>query len=333
MNHPEGFDGEIVIADNGQGRGSMDWDQTNSEDKKQSVQDIVDFFSKNNKISVFLWDNIGWNKVQEYSAGDNESGYIVYDTADEETGIYTSYPKFETIYGTKISFKYGIWNETAYEKRLKIINFPVLKSHSGYGVTAAMKNYMWVQTQKLANGHEKVATGGMGTLMAECGLPTLNILDAIWVNANPSPSVNVGPSTTYSEATRVNVILASLDPIALDYWAAKHILVQTAELLGKKNIETINPDEKGTKGLTEAFGIWLEKSKDELIRGGSNVTSNEAEMNIFANSLTINTTFSPNSYLWIYLTVGSFTVLLVIVILFILKKKGKILFRSQRKIT
>ncbi|NIV94818.1 DUF362 domain-containing protein, partial [candidate division KSB1 bacterium] len=59
-------------------------------------------------------------------------------------------------------------------------NMPVLKSHSWYGVTASLKHYMGVQTQRLANGHQTVATGGMGTLMVETGLPTLNIIDAIW---------------------------------------------------------------------------------------------------------------------------------------------------------
>ena len=74
-------------------------------------------------------------------------------------------------------------NGTGYEKRLKVINMPVLKSHVWYGVTASLKHYMGVQSEGeqvgvgLANGHDTVGTGGMGTLMVETGLPTLNIID------------------------------------------------------------------------------------------------------------------------------------------------------------
>ncbi|MFX0210892.1 MAG: DUF362 domain-containing protein, partial [Candidatus Hodarchaeota archaeon] len=234
VDHPEGFEGEIVVADNGQGRGNLDWHYSNAENHSQSTQDVVDIFSSTYNVSTYDWQNIRGTSVNEYSTGDMVDGYIVYDTPDPETEIYVSYPKFETEFGTQISFKNGIWNGTGYEKRLKVINMPVLKSHLIYGVTAATKHYMGVQTEivngGLANGHETVATGGMGTLMVELGLPTLNIIDAIWVNANPFPSKFTGPSTSYSVATRVNTLLAGVDPIALDYWAAKHILIETAKL-------------------------------------------------------------------------------------------------------
>ena len=68
--------------------------------------------------------------------------------------------------------------------------------------------------------------------MVETGLPTLNIIDAIWVNANPPPFSGNGPGTPYDQATRVNALMASTDPVALDYWAAKRVLMQTANLIG-----------------------------------------------------------------------------------------------------
>jgi len=43
-----------------------------------------------------------------------------------------------------------------------------------------------------------------------------------WINAIP---VN-GPDIIYGEAIRVNLVLARTDPVALDYWASKHILLQ-----------------------------------------------------------------------------------------------------------
>ncbi len=224
--------------------------------------------------------------MNEYSSGDMSDGYILYDLPDPETGIYVSYPKFRTQFGTYISFKNGIWNGTGYEKRLKVINMPVLKSHSGYGVTAALKHYMGVQSQGegvggLANGHSSVATGGMGTLMVETGLPTLNIIDAIWINANPPPSALAGPGTPYDRATRVNVLMAGTDPVALDYWAARHVLVQAASTIGYDDTRTVDPDNTDRNGLAEAFGVWLDRAKNEIVAGGYIATTDEDCMNVY----------------------------------------------------
>jgi hypothetical protein len=277
--HPDGFAGEIVVADNGQGWGSMGHSQSNAENITQSTQDVVDMFSSIYNASTFDWQSIRGMQVDEYSEGDMTDGYILYDTADPETGIYVSYPKFETEFGTYISFKHGIWNGTGYEKRLKIINVPVLKSHSIYSVTASVKHYMGVQSEGyavsggLANGHAKVGTGGMGTLMTEAGMPTLNIIDAIWINANPPGSGwRCGPSTPYEAATRVNVLMASTDPVALDYWAAKHVLVQAASKIGYTGMEQYY--------ITE-FGGWLNLTKNEIAAAGLNVTTDENCMNVY----------------------------------------------------
>ena len=122
-----------------------------------------------------------------------DDGYIVNETRNPRTGIYVSYPKFRTQYGTYVSFKKGIWNTTtrAYDEgRLKIVNVPVLKSHGGYGVTGAVKNYMGVPSDNLtakmgSRTHNTVIKGGMGTEMAETRYPAITVLDAIWINAIP----------------------------------------------------------------------------------------------------------------------------------------------------
>lgn len=303
--HPDEFVGEIVVADNGQGRGSLDFADNNAEDHDQSVQDVVDMFSPTHHVSTFNWQTIRGIQVDEYSEGDLNNGYILYDTADPETGIFVTYPKFQTVYGTFISFRDGIWNGNYYENRLRVINMPVLKSHIRYGVTAAVKHYMGVQSEGtppgmsggLGNGHNTVATGGMGTLMVECGTPTLNILDAIWINAHPGISMPpAGPSTSYSYASRVNVIMASTDPIALDYWAARHVLMQAASLAGySANLHYIDPDSTLSSGLTEAFGVWLTLSRDELNRRGYSVTNNENRMNVYISQAGISSAISNPS--------------------------------------
>lgn len=331
VDHPDGFIGEIIVADNGQGLGSMDYGENNAENRSQSTQVVVDTFSAKYNVSTYSWDDIRSQRVEEYSEGDLMDGYIVYETADPETGIYASYPKFKTEFGTAISFKHGIWNGTGYEKRLKVINLPVLKSHSNYGVTASVKNYMGVQTEilngGLANGHRSIATGGMGTLMVECGLPTLNIIDAIWVNANPSPDLYCGPSTSYWMATRVNILIAGLDPVALDYWAAKYVLIPTASSIGYDDTQALHPEKTERGRLEEAFGVWLELTKDEMLRSGYNVTSDENRMNIITNSTSSSSSSSsaPSSGFELTITVVG----LVIIPLLLLQRRKK---RSSQKI-
>jgi hypothetical protein len=282
IDHPDEFVGEIVVADNGQGYGSMNWGRSNAENYTQSTQDVVDTFSPSYSVSTYDWQRIRGVRVDEYSEGDMVDGYILYDTADPETGIYVSYPKFETEFGTYISFKYGVWNGTGYEKRLKVINMPVLKSHWTYSVTACVKHYMGVQSEGdavsggLANGHDTVGRGGMGTLMVETGLPTLNIIDAIRINANPPGSTPCGPRTFYDEATRVNLLMASTDPVALDYWAAKNILVQAASLIGYSDTHV---------HYELAFGRWLNRTKNEIVAGGYNVTTDENHMNVYVRQI------------------------------------------------
>ena len=288
INHPDGFTGEVVIADNGQGYGGMNHVENNAENISQSTQDVVDMFSSIHSVSTYNWANIRNILVTEYSEGDVNDGYIVYDTADSETGIYVSYPKFKTDFGTNISFKLGVWNGTGYENRLKVINLPVLKSHFIYGVTGSLKNYMGVQSEEinggLANGHTSIANGGMGSLLVELGVPTLNIIDAIWVNANPYPDLYCGPSTEYPMATRLNTIIAGFDPVALDYWTAKYILIPTASSIGYDDTHTFDPENTERSGLDEAFGVWLDLSYDEMLRSNLNVTIDENHMNVITNS-------------------------------------------------
>jgi hypothetical protein len=211
--------------------------------------------------------------------------------------LFVSYPKFTTEYGTQVSFKLGVWNGSSYEKRLKVINMPVLKSHQLYGVTAACKNYMGVPSEGqfsgrsgLSNAHACVATGGMGELMAETTFPTLNILCAVWVNAIPID----GPITPYSHATRTNVLSASTDPVALDYWASKNILVEASQAIGYTDTHTLDPDSSDKTGVgAEAIGVWLPKTRDALTSAGYQVTMNPQQINVYVVDATPTPTPTP----------------------------------------
>ncbi len=263
VDHPDGFVGEIIVADNGQAQygstgrgGSLDYSRNNAEDTSQSVQKVVDSFADRVDVSTYLWDAMTTNQVAEYADGDSEDGYVVSETRDPATGALAAYPKFRTKFGTFVSFKHGIWDaeiEQYDADRVKVLNIPVLKSHSIYGVTACVKHYMGVTSDKLtarlgSRAHNTIRTGGMGTEMVETRYPALNILDAIWVNAIPLG----GPRTRYNDATRTNVIAASTDPVALDYWAAKHILIQAAQSAGPRNASSMDPDNTASRS---SFGV------------------------------------------------------------------------------
>jgi len=283
VDHPEGFTGEIIVADNGQAQfgakgrgGSLDWDENNARDKSQSMQKVVNMFSHRYWVSTYLWDRITEERVREYAEGDLEDGYILDPTPSPRTKIQINYPKFKTRFGTYVSFKEGIWDEkrnTYDSAKLKVLNVPVLKPHSIYGVTGAVKHYMGVVSDKLTKhtAHRSVGLGGTGTEMAGTRIPILNVLDAIWI------SPESGPRVSYAEAVENNMIAASTDPIALDYWSSKNILMKIAKREGNPYTDTINPDIL-TRG---SFGYWLRLSMDELNKAGYQTTLGDEKTRVF----------------------------------------------------
>jgi len=297
--HPDGWVGEVVVADNGQGSGggseaksTFDYKLNNAENRNQSINMVVDSFPASIKASTYLWDRITETRVQEYSVGDARDGYVVNSTVDPHTGLCVSYPKFKTAYGTYISFKLGVWDQAkgAYDtSKLKVLNVPVLKTHMVYGVTASVKHYMGIPSETLtsalgASTHTAIGKGGIGELMAETRFPTLNILDCIWVNAYPTNAAatgTMGPITSYKAATRVNVIAASTDPVALDSWAAKNILMMKAP--AGLDLRTMDPDVD--LNINISFGHYLRLSMAEINREGHTTTMDVARISVHVSEL------------------------------------------------
>lgn len=223
LDHPEGFEGEIVIIENGQGRGSLNCDNyayygdnevhANAEDEKQSFLYLVEKTFKGYPVSAYLFDNIRYNFLPE---DDNKTdGYI-------KEGI-VSYPIFTTTFGTRINLKLGVWNGKEYEKRLKLINVPVLKYHDrgGSEYTACLKHFYGVLSMGDGySGYRHYSHLGetCGYMIKKIMFPVLNILDCIWVSY--SSLTGYPPSTT----SRQNLLVASQDPVALDYYAGRNIL-------------------------------------------------------------------------------------------------------------
>ncbi len=311
VNHPDGFTEEIVIADNGQGLGSMSYEDANSFHQNQSNQEVADMFESYD-VSTMVWDTLRSSTVDDYSDDDFTDGYVRSNVWNDDTEIYTSYPKFQTVYGTYISFKNGVWqNGSSFDSdRLKVINMPVMKTHFRYGVTGCIKHYMGLPQGHVVSDvhltipheHFAIGQGGMGTLMAETRFPVLNILDMTWVNANPLESTYwSGPWSYYDTATFTDIVGVSQDPVALDYWASKNILIPTAQYLGFENYSSLDPDYAPlsepwrSQPMDESFHNYLERSMIELSDNGFQATMNQTEINVHVTTLSHPTFTTPTS--------------------------------------
>jgi len=116
------------------------------------------------------------------------------------------------------------------------------------------------------------------------------------------------------------MLLAGLDPVALDFWAAKHVLVPTASSIGYDKTDSLNPENTESDGLGEAFGVWLGLTKDELLRSNYNVTMDENRMNIItkSSSTSSSSVSSPISGFEIIVMVLSLT---VVIFLFLRRRR------------
>jgi hypothetical protein len=281
VEHPDGFTGEIIVADNGQSIGNLNRPKSNADDHGQSMQDVVDeFVAEGWVVSTFLWDTIRSQAVGEYSTGDMSDGYVVAESPDPETQIKVSYPKFRTSAGTYVSYKFGIWNPSppGYDSdKLVVLNIPVFKTHSTYGITAGVKNHMGVVTTALStDSHSAVGRGGMGSLLAEVRMPDLTILDCIWVLARPG----LGPAASYTNAMRRDQLLASADPVALDVWATKHVMIP--QIIENGYSYDSYHDTQDPDNPESTFRRYLDLSMNELLLAGIDTTNDPESVNLHA---------------------------------------------------
>lgn len=228
LDHPDGFTGEILIFDNGQGNEYLDaspgWNNDDYSEHDQSPNRVRELFSGFCQIGTKGLTSIYADEVSEYDAGGMSDGYVV--TSAEYRAM--NYPKFTTPGGKRLSFKYGIWNGSTYdESKVKLINIPVLKVHGfqEFRITAACKHYIGVPSKSIAGEggkpsyeawHGFFRGGGLGWALG-VRYPDLNIVDATFVGKG---------NTSSWDAWEHRTLLASQDPVAVDYIGAKYILYQ-----------------------------------------------------------------------------------------------------------
>lgn len=252
LKHPETFSGEIVIAENTQPHlSTADWDTSpaNAENTNQSFQSVVDAFHSqgySNRVSLYNWSDLNTTRINggnignsgyptgEYANGNTTDAYIMLeDPAKPATNEY-SYPKFRTANGNYVSMRYGVWNNSSYDRdQLTFINMPVLKVHGMAGATAAWKNLIgfvstdgfgtnrysdWNTMHDYYWGFTTGDTYGLiGREIALISPPDLHLVDAIWVATVSNYNDNT--------AVRQNVVLASTDPFAVDWYASEYVLL------------------------------------------------------------------------------------------------------------
>jgi len=129
-----------------------------------------------------------------------------------------------------------------------LLNVPVLKHHSGTGMTAAMKNLMGVVWDRgfyhQNNLHQAIVD------FLTLRKPTLNILDAY------HPMVRNGPrGKTVADVVEMRTLLASVDPVALDAAAAKLLGLDPAR------IEYINIADEMKIGLKDLTRVDVRRIK------------------------------------------------------------------------
>jgi hypothetical protein len=298
--HPDTFTGEVCLVENGQWQFNWAFSKSNAEDTTQTMQAVMNYFSNQGyHVTGYNWTTIGYGSnnrwVQEYEQGDTNNGYV----KEDSSGM--TYAKFKTVYGTKISVRKGIWDGSNYDNiRLKFINMPVLKSHSLMGVTASIKHYIgFLSYANIGSGtmHNMVYQNGLlGVEMGKARFPTLNIVDATWVSAE----ITTGPSAPYNRATRLNTLLASKDPVAVDYIAGKKVLRPVSWWIGHSgftNYGRMDPDNLNTENPGSghnysdgtpcsgtpynAFHQYLTSTYNQLRQRGHWVTMDTNLMNIY----------------------------------------------------
>ncbi|MBU2687706.1 MAG: DUF362 domain-containing protein [Actinobacteria bacterium] len=284
LSHPDGFTGEVVVVENCEGGVDYLQQYNNAENTAQSFQAVVDSFGDPARVSASSWWSFTDAAVNDFDTGDGRTGYVW-------LGDNMSYPKWTTPRGTLISLRNGVWTGSGYDRsRVKMINVPVLKSHSTAGVTGCMKNFMGVPSIHWTTDQHSdlLYRGFMGRLMNNLIFPTLNILDAVWV----SPSHPRGPEGPYSLAVRTDILLAGTDPVAVDYYAAKHVLFPVSGY-GRHDPDTpygenTSPYHDGSSNTGypyNAFRIMMDITAAELVRGGHDVSGDPARIAVHRRDL------------------------------------------------
>lgn len=195
---------------------------------------------------------------------------------------WMTYPVFTSKYsGITVDLKNGPWKDGSYlkDRKVKFINFSALNHHSKYcGVTASVKNLMGVVDMTCGfhaptpEGTYNVHFIGLNKFILKhlWRIPSSKIREAMWSFAHKNfhftggalgkfikeirfPDLNIitahhvgwGSRTDPLKSSYPKALLCSRDPVALDYIAAKHILLKETPENEPDFLSLNDPDDSG----------------------------------------------------------------------------------------
>lgn len=238
-----------------------------------NINTLIDIYHRQGRknVSRYHWRD-GGEKVPE-AWGNGSNGGIVEPGSGKDGYVWTdmdyvfapfylkkwtvkmTYPVFTSRYsGLVIDLKNGVHRREKNglvrlsDRAVRLINFSALNTHGeDTGITAAVKNYMGIMDLSCGmvgvnppgyfNVHYcggkyfQYAKGGpIGYFMKTIKKADLNIVTAEWAGW--------GHRTDVTKAARLRTIIAGTDPFALDYYAAKYLLLP----LGSEHAKYHDPD-------------------------------------------------------------------------------------------
>jgi hypothetical protein len=208
------------------------------------------------RYSTVHWVNVKYGGNRVFSPEDG-TGYVYCDgtggvpkiaLGNDASGCdyretIMTYPIFKTDTGTIIDYKNGIWENGHFDNdRLKFINFAALNHHSTYcGITSSIKNYLGVSD--LSGGPDPLNDGKLTANYYNFHSFPFNKWSpgpqpgmigaaiAVFFNTVRKADLHIVTADFIGLSDRIEppvartrAVLASTDPVALDYHSAKYIL-------------------------------------------------------------------------------------------------------------
>lgn len=235
LNHPDDFTGEVIIVENNHysnPRSQGGW-ATSARNGNYNLNELISYYNNNGHANVTGYALQDKDRGGKFVTGPME-GYGTVKTATIYTHSGTGrqarihYMIFTSSYsGVTIDMKNGAWKNGVYTGQpVKFINLPVIYEHSIPGITSTIKNYLgvvdltinWGGGDPYLNFHEigdpdpsDGMAGAVGMYLNTIRHATLNVLSAEWVGDRD----RLG--------THTKTVIASKDPAALSYYAAKYL--------------------------------------------------------------------------------------------------------------
>lgn len=274
-------------------------------DRNASIDGVNNFYDLTQKLktefgdrySTVHWVDVDVGAKRIYSPDDGV-GYVYCDGTNgvpwlgldngcqgaQKRSVIMTYPIFRTDRGTLVDFKHGIWADGTYsDQPVRFINFAALNHHSEYcGVTSAIKNYLGVTdlsggpdpynggkiTEDYYNFHSFPfnnweAGPKRGMIGAEIGFfmnavrkADLNITSAEWVGL---------ASRTELPAARTRAVVASADPVALDYHSTKYLLHPNSRISVHDPDNMHGPLYHDLKACADITGYTFDESRVKIV--------------------------------------------------------------------